>query len=133
MFYARPSDTHGFRPAGLLLPDLEHVVNIFRTDIQPIQDPVKDPHLCLATTVVELCHPVVVSTWVNIKVPAVRLACLAEADNPAKRLALLIQPPRHLQENCLVCRHEVQASAPDFRCGQEHVPQFRAITCGVVR
>ena len=84
MFYARPKDSPEFRPAGLLLPDLEHVVNVLRTDIRPIHDPVEDPHLCLATPVVELCHPIVVSTWANIKEPVVRLACLAEADNPAK-------------------------------------------------
>ena len=62
----------------------------------------------------------VVSTWANIKQPAVRLVCLAEADNPAKCLALLIQHPRLLEDNHVVCRHKVQASATDFGCGQEH-------------
>ena len=141
MFCARPSDTPGFRPAGLLLPDLKHVVNVLRADIRPIHDPVEDSHLCLATPVVELYHSVVVSTWANIKEPAVRLACLAEADNPAKRLALLIQHLRLLEDNHVVCHHEVQASAADFRCGQKHgasrrvlelVHEFRAIVRGVV-
>ena len=117
MFCSRPSDTPGFRPAGLLLPDLKHVVNVLRADIRPIHDPVEDPHLCLATLVVELCHSIVVSTWANVKEPAVRLVCLAEADNPAKRLALLIQHSRLLEDNCVVCHHEVQASATDFHCG----------------
>ena len=105
---------------GLLLPDLKHVVNVLRADIRPIRDPVEDPHLCLATLVVELCHSVVISTWANIKEPAMRLAYLAEVDNPAKRLALLIQHPQLLEDNRVVCRHEVQASAANFRCGQEH-------------
>ena len=101
----------------------------------------EDPHLCLATPVVKLYHSVVVSTWANIKEPAVRLACLAEADNRAKRLALLIQHPRLLKDNRVVCRHEVQASAADFRCGQEYgtsrcvlelVHEIHAIVRGVI-
>ena len=94
----RPTDTSGFRPAGLILPALEHVIHVLRAAIRPIHDPVEDPHLCLAILVVELCHLVVVSTWTNIKEPAVRLACLAEADNPAKCRALLIQHPRLLED-----------------------------------
>ena len=121
MFCASPSDTLGFRRAGLLIPYLKPVVNVLRADICPIHDPVEDPHLCLATLVVELCHSVVVSTWTNIKEPALRLACLAKAGNSAKSLALLIQHPRLLEDNCVVCCHEVQASAADFRCGPELV------------
>ena len=141
MFCASPSETPGFRPADLLLPDLKHILNVLRADIRPIHDPVEDPHLCLVTPVVELCHTVIVSTWANIKEPAVRLAYLAEADNPAKRLALLIQHPWLLEDNRVVCRHKVQASVADFVYGQEHgalrrvlelVHEFRAITRGVV-
>ena len=142
MFCTRPLDTSGFHPAGLLLPDLKHIVNILRAEIRPIHDPVEDPHLCLATLVVELCHSVIVSTWANIKEPAVRLAFLAEADNPAKRLAQLIQYPWLLKDNRVVCCHEVQANAANFHCGQEHdalrcvlelIQEFHAIVRGVVR
>ena len=92
---------------GILLPDLKHVVNVLRADIWPIHDPVEDPHLCLATPVVELCYSVIISTWANINKPAGRLACLAEGDSPAKRPALLIQHPRLLGDKRIVCRHEV--------------------------
>ena len=70
---ARPSDTPRFCPVGLLLPDLKHVVNVLRADIRPIHDFLKDSHLCLATLVVELCHSVILSSWANIKGPAMLL------------------------------------------------------------
>ena len=120
MFCAYPSDTPGFRPAGFLLPDLMHVVNVLRADIWPIHDPMEDPHLLLATPVVELYHTVIVSTWANINEPAVRLACLAEAYIPLKHLALLIQHPWLVENNRVVFRHKVQVSAADLHCGQEY-------------
>ena len=142
MFCARPSDSPGIRTAGPLLPDLKHVVNVLRADIRPIHNSMEDPHLFLASPVMELCHSVVVSTWTNIKEPVVRLSCLAEVDNPAKHLALLIQYSQLLEDNHEVCRHMVQASTANIRCGQEHgasrrvlelLHEFRAIVREVVR
>src|SRR6266404_6308084 len=119
------SATLSFGPVGLLLSCPQDVVNVLRADIGPVHQPVEDPHLGCATSVVKLGNSVVISPRANIEQPAVGLAGLAQAYNPAKSLALLIEHPRLLKDYCVVRGHEVQPGPTDLGCGEEHCTSCR--------
>ena len=70
------------------------------------------------------------------------LVGLAQAHNPAKSLALLIEHPRLLEDNSMVRSHEVQPNPTDFSSSEKHstspsalelIHEFCAIVSRVLR
>ena len=142
IYTQKPSGTLSLCLVGLLFPCPKVVVNVLSADVGPIHQPVEDPHLGCAASVVELGYSVVISPRANIEQPAMGLAGLAQAHNPAKSLALLIEHPRHLEDNSMVRSNKVQPGPADLsgsekygtsHCTLELIHEFCAIVGRVLR
>ena len=120
IYVQKPSGTLSLCPVGLLFPCPKDVVNILRADVGPVHQPVEDPHLGYVASVVELGYSVVISSRANIEQPAMGLAGLAQAHNPAKSLALLVEHPRLLEDNSIVHSNEVQPGPADLSGSEKH-------------
>ena len=120
IYAQKPSGTLSLCPVGLLFPCPKDVVNVLRADVRPVHQPVEDPHLGCAASVVELGYSVVISPRANIEQPAMGLAGLAQAHNPAKSLALLVEYPWLLEDNSIVRSNELQPGPTDLSGSEKH-------------
>ena len=120
IYAQKPSGTLSLGPAGLLFPCPKEVVNVLRANVRPVHQPMEDPHLGCAASVVELGYSVVISPRANIEQPAMGLAGLAQAYNPAKSLALLVEHPRLLEDDSMVRSNEVQPDPTDLSGSEKH-------------
>ena len=116
----KPSGARSLDPAGLLFPCPKDVVNVLRVDVGPVHQPVEDPHLGCTASVVELGYSVVIIPRANIEQPAMGLAGLTQAHNPAKSLALLVEHPWLLEDDSMVRSNEVQPGPADLSGSEKH-------------
>ena len=67
IYAQKPSGALSLDLAGLLFPCPKDVVNVLRADVGPVHQPVEDPHLGCAASVVELGYLVVITPRANIE------------------------------------------------------------------